>query len=677
MARATPRRRCYTRAMRSQPFSLAILLLLPALTFAQTARHAFTLDDIAKLQRVGSPTLSPDGQRVAYSVTTIDTIGDRDQTHLWQVNWDGTQNRRIADDVSKPRYSPDSRTLSFLSSRSGSAQVWAQGADGQPKQLTSVKQSIVDYRWSPDSTTLLLTLRDTPPAAQSDSKPHPIIITRYQYKDDHEGYVSEAHNHLYLYNLARRTLTRLLHEKESDEEASAEWSPNGRSIAFISQRGQPDPDRTENTDLYIADATPGSTARKLTTFAGVQAAPLVWSSDSRRIAYRQANVAGYSSYSQLQPAVLSATGGPAQIFGAQLDRPIGTPFFTPDGNALLTSVVDDRNVYAERIPLDGSAPTRLMHGEGVVADMLSQNSHTLVLWSDDTHIPELYAMNSDGTLRAITHVNDAALATLALQPAQNISAHTPDNVEVHGLLTLPTNYREGMKVPLLLYIHGGPVSQDAHDFTLTRQVFAAHGYAVLNVNYRGSNGRGFAYSHAIEAKWGDKELLDLNAMVDAVIATGSIDPDKLVVGGWSYGGILTDNLIATTNRFKAASSGAGRGNLIGLYGVSEYVLQYDSELGQPWKNPALYMKLSYPFFHADQIKTPTLFMGGDRDFNVPLAGSEQMYQALRSAGTPTELIVYPGQHHVFTRPSFIVDRYQRWFDWYDSYIAKPAKEPAQ
>jgi dipeptidyl aminopeptidase/acylaminoacyl peptidase len=209
-----------------------------------------------------------------------------------------------------------------------------------------------------------------------------------------------------------------------------------------------------------------------------------------------------------------------------------------------------------------------------------------------------------------------------------------------------------------------------------RQLFAAHGYAVLNVNYRGSTGRGHAYSTAINADWGQKEVLDLLAMVDAAVATGNIDPDKLGVGGWSYGGILTDYTIASTTRFKAASSGAGTGNILGFYGIDQYILQYDNELGPPWKNLDAYIKLSYPFLHADRIKTPTLFMGGDKDFNVPVTGGEQMYEALKSVGTPAELIVYPGEFHGFTRPSFILDRYRRWFDWYDKYVKASTPAPA-
>jgi dipeptidyl aminopeptidase/acylaminoacyl peptidase len=244
------------------------------------------------------------------------------------------------------------------------------------------------------------------------------------------------------------------------------------------------------------------------------------------------------------------------------------------------------------------------------------------------------------------------------------------------LLTLPPDAEAGKKYPLLLRIHGGPNGQDAHSFGTERQLFAARGYAVLNVNYRGGSGRGKAYSEAIFADWGHHEVEDLLAAVDEAVKEGYADPNRLGVGGWSYGGILTDYTIASDTRFKAATSGAGVGNPIMLYGVDQYIHQYDNELQPPWKAQETYIKLAYPLYHADRIHTPTLFMGGDKDFNVPLVGGEQMYEALRSLNVPTELIVYPGQFHGFTRPSFIRDRYQRYFDWYDKWVLGKILAPA-
>lgn len=194
------------------------------------------------------------------------------------------------------------------------------------------------------------------------------------------------------------------------------------------------------------------------------------------------------------------------------------------------------------------------------------------------------------------------------------------------------------------------------------------GYAVIAVNYRGSNGRGLAYCKAIYADWGNKEVKDLLGAVDEMVKQGLADPEHLGIGGWSYGGILTNYTIASDTRFKAAASGAGSSLQTTMYGSDQYTLQYDNEIGTPWKNTDKWIKLSYPFFHADRIKTPVLFMSGLKDFNVPTAGSEQMYQALKTQGIPTELILYPGQFHGLSKPSYQVDRMQRYIAWYDKYL---------
>ncbi len=256
------------------------------------------------------------------------------------------------------------------------------------------------------------------------------------------------------------------------------------------------------------------------------------------------------------------------------------------------------------------------------------------------------------------------------RPREDVSFKSKDGTEVHGLLTKPVGYAAGAKVPLLLRIHGGPNGQDAHSFSPEKQWFAANGYAVLAVNYRGSAGRGQKFSRAISADWGHYEVEDLEAGVDQVIKMGVADPTRLGVGGWSYGAILTDYMIATDTRFKAATSGAGTAFTVAFYGTDQYIIQYDYEIGPPWKNFDTYVKISYPFLHADRIKTPTMFLGGERDFNVPVQGGQQMYQALRSLGIDTQLIIYPNETHGIQRPSYQRDRLERYLAWYDKYLKK-------
>ncbi len=644
-----------------------------------------TIDDMQKLVRVGAPQVSPDGGWIAYTVTHVDTADDKNITNLWMISWDGKQDVQLTygkESAGNPRWSPDGRWLAFTSGREGEAkgsQVWVlDRRGGEAHQLTEVKEDLGEYRWSPDSRQLLLqlTVKDEPDDSKDKGgkakSPKPIVLDRYHFKEDVEGYLTDKQPHLYLFDVATKKLTKLTANPVSGptayEEGNAEWSPDGKQIAFVSNQATPDPDKFANSDVFVVAAVPGSSPRKLTTFTGEDQGPLTWTPDGTRIIFHEGLTPHYSIYDERRLAIVAAAGGEPTILAPKLDQWVGGAVMASHAGHALTTVADDRQEYVAEVSLDGQgSATRVTTGSGSAMGLNAAGGHVALLWTTDATDSEIYALEG-GNLRRLTTHNDAVLATLKLAPTEDLSAKASDGNEVHGLLTMPVGYVAGTKAPMLLRIHGGPTAQDAHAFNTERQLFAAKGYAVLNVNYRGSTGRGHAYSEAINADWGDKEVKDLLAAVDAAVATGNIDASQMGVGGWSYGGILTDYTIASTNRFKAASSGAGMGNLLGFYGIDEYILQYENELGPPWKNLDAYIKLSYPFLHADRIHTPTLFMGGDKDFNVPVQGGEQMYQALKSVGTTAELIVYPGEFHGFNRPSFIKDRMQRWFDWYDKYV---------
>jgi dipeptidyl aminopeptidase/acylaminoacyl peptidase len=244
-----------------------------------------------------------------------------------------------------------------------------------------------------------------------------------------------------------------------------------------------------------------------------------------------------------------------------------------------------------------------------------------------------------------------------------------DGTRIGAMLYEPPGKRRRKPLPTIAFIHGGPVAQDAYGFDWMAQAFAAAGYLVVRPNYRGSSGRGAAFSRTLYAKWADG-IQDIHAVMDYLVAEKLADPKRLGIGGWSYGGISTNYAIATDSRFKAAVSGSGIANLLTGFGTDQYIWQYEGEVGKPWidEHLALYLELSFPFFHADRIQTPTLFLCGEKDFNVPLINSEQMYQALKSLGIPTELVIYPGQYHGLSVPSYLEDRVVRMIAWYDAHL---------
>jgi dipeptidyl aminopeptidase/acylaminoacyl peptidase len=674
-------------------------VLLPTLTVfgvpvslaaqAAPAKRPITLDDLPKIARVGNPVLSPDGAWVIYSVSRPDVKEDKGHSDLWMIKWDGTGNMQLTfgkEGAGHPAFSPDGKYISFTSSRPGKAkgtQIWVLNRmGGEPEQFTAITgYEITSYAWAPDSKRLLLSLepKDGPePEEGKPVPPKPIVIDRYHFKQDIRGYLrDDEREQLYLYDIATKKFDKLTTDKNVDEE-NAQWSPDGQWIAYVSNHDE-DPDRSNNTDVFVAAAKPGSAAKKLTAFPGNDGGRLAWSPDSKSIAYTEGTKEDLAAYDQRKAAVVTLEGK-VSYPAAKFDRAMSQPCYTPEGK-LIYLVSDDRSEYPAEVELNGNGAHRLLEGEGVTMGLDCEGGHMVVMHTDDTHPAELYAFEGS-SLRKLTAVNDALMAELELAPTEDVTSKSKDGTEVHSLLTKPLGYKAGEKVPMILFIHGGPNGQDAHSFDFQRQWFAARGYAELNVNYRGGSGRGVAYAKAIFADWGHLEVIDLLGAVDEVVKMGVADPNKLGIGGWSYGGILTDYTTASDNRFKAAISGAGSAAPLSFYGSDQYVLQYDFELGVPWKARDLYLKLSYPLLEADKrMHTPTLYMGGTNDFNVPIIGGEQMYQALRALHVPTELVVYPGQFHGFTRPSFVKDRYERWIAWYDHYVmgkntpATPAPPP--
>lgn len=658
---------------------LVFVLSLGASPLAQ-GKRPLSVDDLFNLKEVRDPQRSPDGKWVAYSVARAIKDTDKNDTDVWMVSWDGRQQIQVTstpEGESSPRWSPDGKYLAFLSARQGAkgAQIWLLNrAGGEASKLTDIKGGVSDYAWSPDSKRFVMVVEDPDPSEADKDKdkkdaepktPKPIVIDRYHFKADVSGYLRGEHSHLQLFDIAAKKAEPLT-PGAFDEESPA-WSPDGSQIAFVRRHGDGDVDKAPNHDLFVIEARSGAKEKRLTTTAADESGRLSWSPDGRSIAYLLGEELKYSAYDQNHLAVIPAAGGPSRILTDALDRPVRGPFWTADGS-ILFGVSDDRSEHIAKVPASGGKVEKLVSGPRVVNSFSPGSDGGLaVIASTPTEVPEIYALEA-GKLRKLTHQNDDWVTGLILGTTEEFAATSKDGTDVHGLIVKPASFQAGRRYPALLRIHGGPNGQDTNSFSFERELFAANGYVVVAVNYRGSNGRGSTYQKAIFADWGNKEVVDLLGAMDYVQKLDYVDAARLGIGGWSYGGILTNYTIATDGRFKAAISGAGSSNQISMYGTDMYITQYENELGPPWKNQDLWIKLSYPFFHADRIRTPTLFMGGEKDFNVPLLGGEQMYQALRSLGVDSELVIYPNQFHGITIPSYKKDRLERYVAWYDKYL---------
>ncbi len=675
-------------------------LVLPLATSAQqpsAVPRPITIEDRFQIREVQAPQVSPDAQWVAYTVGTSSLKDDKNEERIWMVAMAGGDPVPMtAEGVSSshPRWSPDGKYLALLSARNeGKTQVWLLNrAGGEAQRLTDTPQDVEDFVWSPDSRRLSLILRDPTPEeleaakdkgsdkedddkATSDKatkkKPKtqkPWVIDRLQFKADEIGYLDHRRNHLYVFDLAAKLLTQVTGGDFDDSQAV--WSPDAKQLAFTSNRSA-DPDRNYNNDIWVVSADnsdKGAHLMQITTNPGDDNSP-AWSPDGKWIAYVTQTEPKLFEYATKHLAISPATGGEAKVLTRALDRNASEIRFSADSQSIYFIADDDGTQNLCRIAISGGEVTRPIGGRLMLYSYSLAKSGDIAAQIDRMDRPsEIYALPvSGGQLTRITRTNDALLSQLRVSPGEYVHFRSKDGTPVSGYLYKPLDYAPGKKVPTLIRPHGGPVWAWYAEFHPDIQLFAANGYAVLLPNPRGSSGYGQKHCQAIFADWGNKDFQDDMAMVDYAIEQGIADPDKLGVGGWSYGGISTDFLIAQTTRFKAAISGAGEALNISNYGHDQYQKDYETELGHPWENEALWDKLS-PFYKVSKITTPTLFMGGEIDWNVPILGGEQMYQALKSLGRTTELVVYPGEYHEFKTPSHIKDRLERYLAWYAHYV---------
>ena len=657
-----------------------LLILLPLFAQAQGESQPVTIDDLMSLQSLSSPQISPDGEWVAYVVRSRDMEEDKSNTQVFMVATSGGEPIPMTDketSASDPQWSPDGNFLSFTASKGKDAktQIWTLNRlGGEAVQLTDVIQGVGDYAWSPDGTRLLLTLTDPKPADLTedkgdDDKAVPYVIDRMQFKQDYSGYLDRRRTHIYVYTPDIKTTVQLTFGDYDD--SNPVWSPDSRSIALVSDRSD-NPDLNYGTDIFVVNADGNDPIlTQVTSSPGRDFSP-AFSPDSKSIAYVTStgpDVGGSALTPTKYLAVTEIGADQRSVLTANLDRSVSSPEYSSNGRDIYFRLEDSGMNHFARVRARGGDIVREVDGEVSVRDFNRGGGSTILAMTNAETPTELYSYDDDKLTR-LTFLSDESLSSVARAEVEKLRFNSADGTPVEAFLVKPVGYQIGTRYPTILWLHGGPASQFSFAYNDTAQLFAANGYAVIMPNPRGSTGYGSEFAHGTVAAWGENDFDDVMAAINYGIEIGVVDSQRTGVGGWSYGGILTNYVITQTQRFKAATSGASLGLVMSNYGHDQYQLMYELEFGLPWENPQLWAELS-PFNKVQNITTPTLWMGGEVDWNVPINNSEQMYIAMKRLGQETQLVVYPDEHHGIRRPSFQKDRFERWISWYDRYL-KPA-----
>ena len=656
-------------------FILFLQLALSISSAEDFDNDKFTSDDIYTIKNIHSIDLSSSAKKITYIETFANRKNDAYENSLWLYDKERKNPKKLIKNIksiSAPQFSPNEKYIAYISSGKkkykSNSQLWLINLKtARKRQLTKIANDVTDFQWSPDGEKIAIVVHHKKDDIKG-TKP-PIVVDRYQFKKDGYDFIESENKHIHIMHLDKRGITQITNGNY--DHVLPSWSPDGEKLAFSSKRENPD--KHNNWDIYIKDLEKNSTI-KLTQHIGADSDPYsvsrpAWSPNGEKIAYVRSGDPNLIWYSISQIAITDIKNRSTELITNHLDRNTSFPMWSDDGSSLLFVIEDDRNsqlaVYKDKKISKLTDDTKYVSNYSKAYDV--EGDVIALLLSSSESPEELYILNQEN-LKKISNHNEEFLNKRKFNPIEKISFNSFDGVQINGMMIKPHDFDSSKKYPLIIRIHGGPVSQYDLSFSLERQIFASNDYIVIAVNPRGSSGRGEEFQKAIFADWGNIDAKDIIAAANFAISTGFIDENKMGIGGWSYGSMLTNYVIAKDQRFKAATSGAGISNILAGYGDDQYIKEYTIELGHPWENTNEWLKVSSPFFNADKIKTPTLFLVGEKDYNVPLIGSEQMYQALKQLSIPTQLIIYPDEYHSFSTPSYEKDVLDRYLDWYKLYL---------
>jgi dipeptidyl aminopeptidase/acylaminoacyl peptidase len=676
--------RLFVRAM------LCVSTLIWVVTVRSSGAQGLASADLSRLRSVGSVAVSPDGHRVAYTIVMRDRPG-RPYGQLWIMDLATQKSARVGgekDSAGSPLWSPDGRLLAFASNRGGKAGLFVAHQDGS--EVTSLAPTTGtnsplpgtgrEMAWSPDGKQIAF-ISSTPSALAAEASGDPMVISRYLYKPDAgEGLTRFNDNqrlHIFVVDLASKQV-RQLTSGESDEH-SLDWSPDGKEILFVSNR-EPNQDEFFNYDVFalrVAD----SSVRRLTATEFNEYEPL-WSPDGKHIVYRGTRRGLTDRETTMEDThvwIMNADGSERREIGAVIDNRQGAPQWGLDGNSVYFTVQERGSVHLVRLPISGGKPEYIVNDTGAVGGWsIGKGDAIAYSFTGARDMAELYVKTGGGASRKLTDLNAEVLKGKQLGDVESFTFVSNDNkFEVEAFLTKPVGMSAASRHPLIVNIHGGPHGQNGPSFNFKNQVYAARGWATLNVNFRGSTGYGQKFADAVFGDQDGNEGQDVLYGVSAAVRRYLwIDRERMGIEGVSYGGQLTDWLITQTSQFKAAVPIAGIANLIS-YNYMTYYNQYEEmEFGQflhqgnlmdlAWERSALK--------HVAAAHTPTMLMHGENDNDVPIAEAEQFFIALKDVGTEAIFVRYPREGHGISETGHSIDSIDRCIAWYEKHFPKRGAE---
>lgn len=677
--------------------------------------RSITIDDLYKIKFLSQPCISPDGQRIAFVVTTIDDKKHEYRSSIWMVATDGGEARRFtmgASNTSNPSWSPDGRWLAFVSEREGEsqgrdekelkkrgkgkAQIWLIPTDGgEARQLTYMQHGASKPTWSPDSTSVLFSAEVGPADEETEAGtplPKARVIDRLWYRLDGVGYIYERRRHLFLANVTGGEEPVQLTDGDWDD-GDPLWSPDGTRIAFTSNRVE-DRDRWRyfGSDLYVLTLENGKAGElQCLTDSTRSCYSPSWSPDGKTIAFLASPKLASGNHVELFTIDASGKGElhnlTSEFEGSCADSTnddmtndhiLPPPAWSLDGKTLYVLVTHRgaTQVFATTSEGAGKQPPSLTPGHVYVRDFsVNQTRSTIALLLEDpAHLAEIYVCSTTvpGELRRVTGFNDALLEEVFLATPEYMPYTGFEGWPMDGWILKPHEFDPAKKYPMIVEIHGGPNSQYGYGFFHEMQVLAANGHVVLYTNPRGSTGYGRDFALAVRGAWGVKDSNDILAGVDALLDKGFIDEGRLGVIGGSYGGFMTNWLIGHTDRFKAAVTDRSVVNRSSFFGSSDIGWEFadDDMETTPWDDPDLYKRMS-PITYVKDMHTPLLIIHSEKDLRCSIEQAEELFAALKYLGREVLFVRFEGQSHGLSRgghPKMRLERLRHITAWFEKHL---------